>query len=457
MIKGAKKNAFPESLIVKIWQHQLLDQTELTTEEGEPLKIIYPGRINDDRGADLREAVIATSRGLVKGDVEVHIKSSSWWAHRHHRDPIYNRVMLHVVFWHDAGVSTNLQNGGTISTLALCKYIKSPIHGWANFAQLPDNLGMPCHKAVKRLDTDFVGEYLDSAGEERFFAKAEGFQASLAQTEPGQALYQGVMSALGYARNKVPFLELARRLPLNILEAMTRGKISDAECLARQQALLLGTAGLLPSQSCNLRQEDEDAEWVEKLEKVWGSSRQIAPMSESDWDFFKVRPNNLPARRMVAISYLVLRYREEGILAGLINKLNEAPVGMDYCGLEKLLVVADYGYWAGHFDFCLPGRLISPTLLGNGRAADIVVNVLLPFAFAWGGISSQQWLARKAFDHYRCYPRLAVNTIERHMSSQLGLDSNLVNSARRQQGLIHIYKTLCSQGECHRCFLGGAR
>lgn len=92
-------NNLTESQIVKIWQHQLLDKTELTTEGGEPLKIIYPGRVNDDRGADFRDAVIATSRGLITGDIEVHVKSSDWQAHQHHHDPVYNRVILHVVMW----------------------------------------------------------------------------------------------------------------------------------------------------------------------------------------------------------------------------------------------------------------------------------------------------------------------------------------------------------------------
>jgi len=92
-------NNLPESQIVKIWQHQLLDRAELVTEDGEPIEIIYPGRLNDDQGADFRDAVIATSRGLIKGDIELHVKSSGWQAHQHHRDPVYNRVILHVVMW----------------------------------------------------------------------------------------------------------------------------------------------------------------------------------------------------------------------------------------------------------------------------------------------------------------------------------------------------------------------
>ena len=69
-------NNLPESLIVKVWQHLLLKRTELTTEKGKLLKIVYPGRVNDDRGADFRDAVIAINGELIKGDIEVHVKSS---------------------------------------------------------------------------------------------------------------------------------------------------------------------------------------------------------------------------------------------------------------------------------------------------------------------------------------------------------------------------------------------
>ncbi len=94
VLKPAKVS---EGQVVKLWQRQLLKGTELITEAGEPIRIIYPGRVNDDRGADFRDAVIATKSGLVKGDIEVHVKSGGWRAHRHHQDTVYNRVILHVV------------------------------------------------------------------------------------------------------------------------------------------------------------------------------------------------------------------------------------------------------------------------------------------------------------------------------------------------------------------------
>lgn len=450
-------NNLPESLVVKIWQHLLLNGTELTTERGELLKIIYPGRLNDDRGADFRDAVIAINGGLIKGDIEVHVKSSGWQAHRHHQDQVYNRVILHVVMWHNTKAATNLQNGKGVRILALHKYIESPISQWDDRIEPLSTLNMPCFKAPERLTPGIMAEFLDSTGEERFSAKAVKFQADLAQMEASQSLYQGIMGALGYSKNKLPFLELARRLPLHSLESITQGKISDDECLIRQQALLLGAAGLLPSQRQSRHQEsDLNDKWIDKLEGLWTSSPHTKAMSLDAWHLFKVRPNNSPIRRLAAMSYLILRYRGKGIFEGLVNMVKEVPISQGYHRFEEGLAVTTNGYWASHFDFGLGSWIRNQSLLGSRRAADIIVNVLLPFTLAWSQVTSQPELERKALDLYHCYPKLAANSVERHMRNQLGLSSHLVNSAQRQQGLIHIYNTLCTQGRCHCCPLGEA-
>jgi len=409
-----------EHQITEIWQHQLLDKTQLFTEDGELIRIIYPGRINDDQGADFRDAVIATSQGLVKGDIELHVRSSDWRAHQHHRNPAYNRVILHVVMWHDTDTATNPQDGRGIPILALHKYTKIPP------TQCPDGeypsatLNMPCLNPAEHLTLDIITEFLDSAGRERFLVKAARFQADLAQMEASQALYQGIMGALGYCKNKLPFIELARRLPLRILQSVIQGKMSDEECLARQQALLLGTAGLLPES---------------QLEGLPASPCPAQAMSPNAWHLFKVRPNNSPHHRIVAMSYLLFRYRQNGILESVVNMIKEASLNKGHLTLER-------------------GLMVTPILLGRNQAADIIVNVLLPFAFAWGKDNSQPELQRKAFALYRTYPELVVNSIERHMREQLGLNGEIVNSAQRQQGLIHIYNTLCTQGKCHCCPLG---
>jgi len=445
-------NNLPERVVVETWQ-QLIDSAELTTASGEPIRIIYPGRKNDDRGADFRDAVIATSQGILKGDIEVHIKSSDWQAHRHHQDPAYNRVILHVVMWHNSEAATNLHNGKTAPILALDKYIGGPTSHWTRLVHSPDSSGMPCLKTVKSLATNTLAEFLDSAGEERFSAKAAEFQAELTQIETSQCLYHGIMGALGYAKNKSPMLKLARRLPLQILQSMTQGNIPDKERLAQLQALLVGTAGLLPSQRQNRHRESKGDRWVDKLERLWAPSGHTQTMSEDEWHLFKVRPNNFPLRRIAAMSYLILRYRERGPVEEVVDTIKETPVSQGYLRLEKGFTVTADGYWASHFDLGLDSWGNNPTLLGRWRAADIAVNVLLPFTLAWSKLNSQPGVEGKAFELYRSYPRLAANTVVRHMMKQLGLNSSLVNSAQRQQGLIHIYNTLCSQGKCQCCHL----
>ncbi|MBI3930411.1 MAG: DUF2851 family protein [Chloroflexi bacterium] len=445
-------NNLTENQIIEIWQHQLLERKRLVTEGGESIEIVYPGRRNDDRGADFRDAVIVTRRGLMKGDVEVHVKSSGWREHRHHRDVVYNRVILHVVMWHNTKRATCLQNGREVPVLALNNYIKTPLSHWRNGDGSLTRRNRHCLAVAPRRATASVAGFLDRAGEERFLAKAARFQADLAQVAASQCLYRGIMGALGYSRNKLPFLELAGRLPLTMLESITQGVVSDEECLARQQALLLGTAGLLPSQRRNKPPENDwDDGWLDKLERRWTSCRRSRVMSADAWHLFKIRPNNSPIRRLVAMSYLLLRYRERGLLAGLISLVKEAPLSRGDHRLEKGLLVTTSGYWASHLDFGPGGKISSPTLLGKGRAADIIVNVLLPFTFAWGAATAQAEAVRQAFNLYRRYPRLTVNSVERQMTAQLGLSRRLVNSAQRQQGLIHIYNNLCSQGRCNSC------
>jgi hypothetical protein len=447
-------NAFPEKSVMEMWQYRLPGRTDLMTEDGEPIRVIYPGRINDDRGADLRDAVISTNHGLVRGDVEIHVKSSNWRGHGHHQDTAYNRVVLHVVYWHDTKTSVCLQNGQEVPTLELCRFLEAQASSYTDLANSSTRWPMPCHSTIRPRDTGVIGRFLDTAGKERYRTKVADFKTQLAQTEANQALYQGIMGALGYTKNKQPLLELARRMPLRRLEAVASGVISDNECLAWQQALLVGMAGLLPSQrSSRYPTVTLDDEWVDKLEMLWSSCHERAAMSEDDWHLFKVRPGNLPVRRIVSMSYLLLRYREKGIFE-LVRSLHQETAEAGYGRLAKALQVAADGYWARYLDFGLPGQRGIPALIGSGRAADIIVNIILPFTTAWSQENSYHELARKAQEIYQHYPRLAENTLERHMRKQLGINGYLVNSAQRQQGLIHIYRTLCALGRCHECPLG---
>ena len=77
-------------------------------------------------------------------------------------NPVYNRVILHVVYWHDKETAVNLQSGEKVPTLALCKFIKNQIDPSSRC--LPNSWHLPCYNTVHRWNTGVVGEILDVAG-----------------------------------------------------------------------------------------------------------------------------------------------------------------------------------------------------------------------------------------------------------------------------------------------------
>jgi len=292
---------------------------------------------------------------------------------------------------------------------------------------------------------------MDEAGETRFMAWASNHRKIITELGAGQALYQGIMVALGYSKNKETMRELARRVPLQQLEALASQEISDEEYLAQCQARLLGTAGLLPSQRTGQHPRDKMIEdWEEKLENIWLASSTTACMSTDDWHFFKVRPGNYPVRRIAAMSLLLRRYRQKGMIAGLAEKFIEAADSSEVSLLEQALMVYPDDYWGRYLDFGFPSSGAAPALLGKERAADIIVNVVLPFFF----IRRPTEDGEKALNIYHDYRGLEENSLIKHMRQQLGITRYLTNTARRQQGLIHIYQSFCLEGGCGKCPLG---
>ena len=118
-----KPGKTPESEVVRIWQQQLQNRRLLDDCEGRPVEIIYPGRLNDGQGGDFKDAVVISGNACKSGDIEIHTRSSLWEGHGHHRNPVYNRVVLHVALEQDRPGRALLQNGQTIPTIILNRYL----------------------------------------------------------------------------------------------------------------------------------------------------------------------------------------------------------------------------------------------------------------------------------------------------------------------------------------------
>jgi hypothetical protein len=421
-----------ENLLVQIWSR--FGRGMLFSNEGRQMEVIYPGSRNGGRGPDFLDAIIvAENEELIKGDIELHLRASDWRAHGHHYDPWYNGVILHIV-WYGEETAVTLQNGKEVPTLALSPRLSLNEVRY-RLSQRPE----PCYHAVERSGTA-LGRLLDEAGEERLRLKAASFHEMLRRGEAEQALYQGIMRALGYAKNKEQFHKLASSLPLSTIHDLVRG-VGEEERLPMLQALLLGMAGLLPSQR-GIGLDGGAAE----LERLWHCLGAEAVMSHAEWHLVWVRPGNFPPRRLAAASYFLNRFWGRGLLQSVLELVRKGRKG-----LEAGFMVTAEGYWRWHFDFGRSAR--DAALIGRGRAQEIVVNVALPFALAWAQLGSQPELERRALELYRCYPKLGENEITRSMSELLWGEhgAEVISSAQRQQGLLHLSHSFCREGKCAQC------
>lgn len=438
-----------ERYLAHIWRTQRGLGGRVTTTEGQALRVVYPGRSNGHGGPDFCDAMVATAGGEVwRGDVELHMRSSYWRSHGHHRDPTYNGVALHVVMWHDDRGPTTVQSGQTVPVVALEGLLGTgpELGGEEGELCLAPSWGEPCRPGARV-------ESLDALGDERFMLKAAQMEAALASHGAEEALYRGLMKALGYSRNEEPFRELAGRLPWRMLQGLVGGEEAAGRLLLLQ-ALLLGTAGLLPGQR-GLKRDAMTTEMARPLEEIWAHYGPGESMPSWQWSFFRVRPDNFPPRRIVAAGYLLARSLEKGLVETLLAPLEAASVREAQGGLERALTVGGDDYWSRHYDFGVAIGGGSKALIGSGRAREIAVNVVLPFAMAWGERGSRAQLPAAALAVFRAHPRLGDYRLLRQMGQHIwGKAAPAVTTARRQQGLLHLHRFYCREGYCGDCPLG---
>ncbi len=419
-------------LVVK----QLLGR-QLCTEQGEHLKIIYLGKRESNNGPDFQGALIQNSSGqLLSGDIEVHVYANDWFRHGHQYNSEYNNVILHIVAQQHPDTITRTKNGKLISILCLPRelYIQP---------YLMQYYRLPCYHVGNRQDIRFLYRLLAMAGEQRFIKKASLFQSQMVLEKPSQVLFRGILRALGYSKNMKPFEELARRLPLSLIE-----QLEPYNNIYKKQALILGTAGLLPSQRKTT--VFPSGYKINKLEAIWKDIGNCkTSMNANDWQLSHIYPNNSPIKRMLALGYMIQRYHKTGFLKGLLQLVYLSAPG--YPSIEEGIII--YGERSLQKQNCLtiPYHIRKTALIGTGKASQIAVNVLLPFAFSWGELACKPEIKKRALDTYLYHQEMADNTVTRHMQTQLGLRDNHVFNACQQQGLIHLYNDYCKEGKCLSC------
>jgi hypothetical protein len=452
-----------ENLVHHIWDDQHFANTNLRATDGRDIKILKTGFWNGDAGPDFVKAEVIIDGKLYSGDVEVHVKSSEWQVHGHHTDPKYNKVIIHVVLWDDAiNLRTEKQNGEKIPTLALCDCLDETIGKLLDdFHQKPmENVTVvpkDCRANSAQLDLDKLAKVLESIGQERFIEKIENIQKRFRDYDLEQVLYEGIMEALGYSKNRESFIQLAKKVQFAQLAGRNIEEI---------QAILFGVAGLLPKVDIlnDASSIDDDAsEYIARLKDLWSTTDEIyksQQMQAEQWKFFRLRPSNFPTRRIAGISHILTTCKDGSLMLRFLPLIEEAVAHKEkikqiYKKLWNVMMPKAEGYWAEHSTFGGKPHKKTVYLIGKERAADILVNIVLPLAYLWATRVQSRQLSEAIQLLYDKHPKLEDNVITNQVIQQLFCEKRMarsvINTAKRQQGLIYLYKMFCSSRICDVC------
>jgi hypothetical protein len=447
-----------EGFLYHLWVERPFASSALRTVDGRTVEIIEKGVRNNDAGPDFLNALVKVDEQLKRGDVEIHPVAGDWYAHGHHRDPKYNRVILHVVTLNCPAVFRTVNAAGElIPTLNMDDYLEKSAEELEQEMQA-DSPPLVKECALSRQNSTVIRHVIEKAGDVRFSIKSDRYLEGLATQSWDQLFYLSLLEALGYAKNQIPFRRLAEILPVDHIWSLIWNDPGEL-ALLKSEAYLFGAAGLLPSQVCG--ESLPLPLYINKLEELWLDfplRQKIVPMKAAAWQFFRLRPANFPSRRVAAAAAFICQFRDIGFVDTFAKVMNnsEASAKALIHELESMFILNGQGFWADHFSFDDERHLqpVEFALLGSERARDIVINIVLPGMFAFARESSDGRLQNTIREIYKKYPRHTPNELTRLMSRQLfGVEqkAKIVNSARLQQGLIQLSKEICQPDQCDLC------
>lgn len=414
-----------EDFLHYIWQQELFSK-KLRSVDGDDIEIISTGMHNTDAGPDFSNARIRLNGTIWAGNIEIHIDSADWEKHRHHQDPAYNNVILHVVgkFTRQAFRS----NGEVIPTVIL-EYDPSLFERYQHM--VGSNLDIPCQADLKKVDDFSIKLWLESLSIERIEEKSQYIQEVMSFTNNNweETFYISLARNFGFKTNALPFELMAKATPQKLLAKYGKN-------LHQLEALLFGQAGLLSGQG--------DDAYYQALQKEYGYFQKIHSLKPIDgflWKYLRLRPSNFPTIRLAQFAHLAHSSEH------LFSKTIEAKT------LDELNSLYDChvsDYWKTHYTF---GKTSKNKTKNIGKTAlqGLYINTIIPFLFIYGKSRGKEYLVENAL-HLLSEIPAESNAIIKNWAN-LGI---VAENAAQSQALIQLKNSYCIQKNCLYCQIGNA-
>lgn len=391
----------PELLLHYIWMHRKFAAFPQFTTMGKELEIINVGKYNTDSGPDFFAATIRIGDTMWTGNVEMHIFASDWYRHKHHQDPAYDSVILHVVCHADKQVYNT--KGEAIEQCEL-RFPDSE----KQLGEFLSSREQLCHTAISDNPALMSDNWKHTLLLQRLQDKADDISELLRLTRQSweDAFYITLAHNFGFHTNGLPFEMLAKHTPLAYLR-------KHRESLFQLTAILLGQAGLIDPQDEELRREYAFLK----------TKFSLTPIDASTWKYLRMRPQNFPDVRVRQFAQLI--HRVDNLFSSLVMLT-------DLKQLRRLLRGDE-------------GEL----RLGQSSADLIIINSVIPYMYAYGKERGDDRLVDRAL---RLLSELPAET--NHIISEwkaLGLS---IASAAESQAYIQLTTRYCKDSRCMYCDVG---
>ncbi|MDH4247972.1 MAG: DUF2851 family protein [Deltaproteobacteria bacterium] len=455
-------SSLSEAVVQALWAHQLWNGRNLSTRDGRSLEVLAPGWLNRGAGPDFKEARIRLGGEEHWGDIEIHVREQDWWAHRHDRDPAYDRVILHVVLIPGEKNALHPIGGELITVMEAARFLPSNLAALTGDAesllQSYDQLPGRCGLTVLRSGEEAARALLTQASDTRARNKAELLAPRLKEQEPESVLFETLFHYLGYRPQSDLFSTLARRYTLKDLAPLL--ELPPAKSRTLILARWFGSLGLLetpPSPQAGPEAFEEHALLRQAWEALGHSALPQGVNRQAS------RPSNSPERRLVGMFHHLQVLGAQGFMKGWLTFLYRLDRLRDtnefrssaVTALDRLFEIPAEEPWLRRFTYASLPAEKGARLIGRERVLMLLVNAILPFFLAWARMQGDRELEKLLYRLYVVLPPEAPNQRTRFMHRRLLALCPLQDSLRLQQGLLQIHQDFCLsyQEGCHQCRL----
>jgi hypothetical protein len=415
-----------EHLLHFIWKLKLVSIKTLETSNKEKVEIISVGTENLNTGPDFLNAKIRINNQLWVGNVEIHVKSSDWYLHKHEIDENYDAIILHVVWEHDVEVFR--KNNDKIATVELKNNISAKLLDNYNQLFSKKKKWINCENDIQSTTPFILTHWLEQLYFEKLEQKAVQIQQILHKTTNNweATLFILLAKNFGLKVNADAFISFALSFDFSIVR-----KVASKN--TQLEALFFGQAGLLSINS--------ESVYFNKLKNEYAFLKRkfrIVPISANQVQFFRLRPNNFPTIRLSQLASLYNMYQN------LFSKIFEIQT---LEGFYDLLNVSSSTFWDTHYTFDKESNK-KVKRLTKSFIDLVLINTIIPLKFMY-----LKSLGKSDFSSVITI----MNQIKPEKNTIISKFSDLkiksVN-AFETQALLQLKNEYCNKQRCLQCSIG---